>query len=248
VQSLTARFSDVVFMFNEYAGYGGKRFMTLKSHTEYVSAPVLIPAGGVELRGDLAMPEHAKGLIVFAHGSGSSRLSPRNQFVARSLYDAGLATLLIDLLAPEEEQIDRVSGHLRFNIDLLAGRLVHIIDWLIVNKDTQGLKVGLFGASTGAAAAIVAAARRDKFVSTVVSRGGRPDLAGRALFELEVPTLFIVGGADHEVLALNKKAQSQMTCVNKIAVIPGATHLFEEPGALEEVTVFARDWFAKHLC
>ena len=168
--------------------------MTLKSHTENVTTPVLIPAHGVELRGDLAMPEHAKGLIIFAHGSGSSRLSPRNQFVARSLYDAGLATLLIDLLAPEEEQIDRVSGRLRFNIDFLAERLVDIIDWLIVNKDTEGLKLGLFGASTGAAAAIVAAVRRDKFVSAVVSRGRRPDWRGGRFSSWKHPHYSLLAG------------------------------------------------------
>jgi dienelactone hydrolase len=221
--------------------------MRLDSRLPGVSSALSIPAGGVELQADLAVPERPVGLVLFAHGSGSSRLSPRNQFVARALYEAGLGTLLTDLLTDEEEQIDRVSGHLRFNIQFLADRLVSIIDWLIVQEETTGLKIGVFGASTGAAAAIVAATRRNKFVSAVVSRGGRPDLAAEALEELTSPTLLIVGGRDSDVLELNKQALALIPAAKKLVIVPGATHLFEEPGALEQVAELAQNWFVKHL-
>lgn len=221
--------------------------MRLKSSRADISSPLTIPAGGVELRGDLIMPEHATGLVLFAHGSGSSRLSPRNQFVARALNEVGLATVLTDLLTPQEEQVDQRTRHLRFDIQLLSDRLVDIIDWLVINENTEGLKIGLFGASTGAAAAIVAAARRNKFVSAVVSRGGRPDLAAEALAELEAPTLLIVGGADVDVLELNRRALAMVPGTKQLAIVSGATHLFEEPGTLEQVAIQAQTWFAKYL-
>ncbi|HEY9777822.1 MAG TPA: alpha/beta family hydrolase [Planktothrix sp.] len=221
--------------------------MAVKSQSSDISESVLIPAGTVKLRGDLAVPDKATGLVVFAHGSGSSRLSPRNRAVARSLNESGLATLLIDLLDTQEEEMDHPTRRLRLDVQLLAERMVQIIDWLVLNEETKGMKIGLFGASTGAAAAIVAAGRRDKFVSAVVSRGGRPDLAADSLKELQAPTLLIVGGADVDVLELNTKAQAQIQCANKLAVVAGATHLFPEKEALEEVTTLARDWFAKHL-
>jgi dienelactone hydrolase len=224
-----------------------RKIMAVKSQSSDISESVLIPAGTVKLRGDLAVPDKATGLVVFAHGSGSSRLSPRNRAVARSLNESGLATLLIDLLDTQEEEMDHPTRRLRLDVQLLAERMVQIIDWLVLNEETKGMKIGLFGASTGAAAAIVAAGRRDKFVSAVVSRGGRPDLAADSLKELQAPTLLIVGGADVDVLELNTKAQAQIQCANKLAVVAGATHLFPEKEALEEVTTLARDWFAKHL-
>jgi dienelactone hydrolase len=207
---------------------------------------VSIPAGRVTLAGDLTIPERAAGLVVFAHGSGSSRLSPRNRQVAAALVERGLGTLLFDLLTPEEDRIDRQAAGLRFNIELLSARLVATIDWVASEPATAELPVGLFGASTGAAAALVAAAERPALVSAVVSRGGRPDLAGPALPRVVAPTLLIVGGEDHVVLELNRRAQQQMRAETELAVIPGATHLFEEPGALEAVSELAADWFSRH--
>ncbi len=215
-----------------------------RSETERV---VWVPVGPVTLEGDLGIPEGAKGIVVFAHGSGSSRRSPRNRFVAQMLRQGGLATLLFDLLTQEEEVMDMWSGHLRFNIGLLADRLVGVTDWVVRNQDTQKLRVGYFGASTGAAAALVAAADRPGAVSAVVSRGGRPDLAGPALPHVKAPTLLIVGGADVPVITLNEEALAKLRVEKRLVIVPGATHLFEEPGALEEVARLALDWFDRYL-
>jgi pimeloyl-ACP methyl ester carboxylesterase len=209
---------------------------------------VIVAAGPVSLEGDLNAAASARGLVLFAHGSGSSRLSPRNRYVARLLNDAGLATLLVDLLSPEEEAYDvRTGGRLRFSIYFLADRLMGATDWIEQQRETRHLPLGYFGASTGAAAALVAAARRPEHVRAVVSRGGRPDLAGRDLEKVEAPTLLIVGSNDPEVLALNQAALAQMHCERELVIVPGATHLFEEPGALDEVARLARDWFLHHL-
>lgn len=208
---------------------------------------VRIRAGGVALEGNLAIPPGATGVVAFAHGSGSSRYSPRNRAVAGALREGGLATLLLDLLTAEEEAVDDETAHLRFDIDLLADRLVDATDWLGEAEETRGLPVGYFGASTGGGAALVAAARRPNVVRAVVSRGGRPDLAGAALARVRAPTLLIVGGADHVVLELNGEALERLRCEKKLEVVTGATHLFEEPGALEEVARLARDWFLRHL-
>jgi dienelactone hydrolase len=201
----------------------------------------------VTLDGDLVLPEAARGVVLFAHGSGSSRHSPRNRRVARVLNEAKLATLLIDLLTPEEEAIDLRTAHLRFDIGLLADRLVGVTDWLTQNADTRHLRVGYFGASTGAGAALVAAAERPDVVGAVVSRGGRPDLAGPALEQVRAPTLLIVGGDDLPVIELNRAALEQLRCEKRLVIVPGATHLFEEPGALDEVARLAREWFERHL-
>ena len=208
---------------------------------------VVIPSGSVTLIGTLAAPTHAHGIVLFAHGSGSSRHSPRNRSVARVLEQAGLATLLLDLLTPAEEEQDRFTAHLRFDIDLLAGRLADSTDWLARQMDTRDLGVGYFGASTGAAAALVAAAEPDRRIQAVVSRGGRPDLAGDSLRRVRAPTLLIVGGNDPEVLRLNEQARTQLGGDCRLTVIPGATHLFEEPGALEEVARLAEGWFTRQL-
>jgi putative phosphoribosyl transferase len=210
--------------------------------------PVRIPLpDGTEVHGDLALPDRGRGIVVFAHGSGSSRHSPRNRHVAVVLQQRGFATLLVDLLTTEEEEVDARTGHLRFDIDLLAGRLVHAIDWLDSQPDTRHLPVGCFGASTGAAAALVAAARRPNRVRALVSRGGRPDLAGTALSAVQVPTLLIVGGLDHLVADLNRRAAEAMTAECHLEIVPGATHLFEEPGTLERVAALAGEWFHTHL-
>jgi putative phosphoribosyl transferase len=208
---------------------------------------VRVTAGSVTLEGNLTLPEEARGIVLFAHGSGSSRLSPRNRYVARILNEAKLATLLVDLLTPEEEAVDVRTGHLRFDISLLAERLVGATDWLVQHPDTGQLRIGYFGASTGAAAALVAAAVRPDVVGAVVSRGGRPDLAGRALAHVRAPTLLIVGGHDVEVLELNRAALAQLRAEKELVIVPGATHLFEEPGALDQVARLARDWFERHL-
>lgn len=208
---------------------------------------VRIPAGRVTLEGTLGIPTAAAGMVLFAHGSGSSRFSSRNRFVARVLRDAGLGTLLLDLLSPSEEEVDEITRHHRFDIEMLADRLVVTIDWLGRQADTSDLAVGLFGASTGGGAALVAAADRPKRVGAVVSRGGRPDLAGAALAVLEAPTLLLVGGHDEVVIELNEEARARMRGTVELRVIPGATHLFEEPGALEQVAAAARDWFHEYL-
>ena len=208
---------------------------------------VRIPVGRVELEGTLGVPEDPVGAILFAHGSGSSRFSSRNRFVARVLLDAGFATLLLDLLSAEEEQVDDVTRSHRFDIDMLAERLVAALDWLNAERDTAKLPVGLFGASTGGGAALVAASARPDRVAAVVSRGGRPDLAGPALASVEAPTLLIVGGRDDIVISLNEEARAAMRAEVRLDIVPGATHLFEEPGALERVADLARDWFLAHV-
>jgi len=207
---------------------------------------VRIPAGDAMLEGDLVLREDASGIVLFAHGSGSSRHSPRNRRVAATLNQAGLGTLLLDLLTPAEERRDLVTGESRFDIGLLARRLVGAIDWLRSDV-AASLPIGLFGASTGAAAALVAAAARPDDVHAVVSRGGRPDLAASVLPRVRAPTLLIVGGSDPVVLELNKQALELLQSEKHLVVVPGATHLFEEPGALEEVARLAADWFTRHL-
>lgn len=201
----------------------------------------------VILLGNLVIPERAFGVVVFAHGSGSSRFSPRNRYVAEALRKNGLATLLIDLLTPEEEKVDVQTRHLRFDIRLLAQRVVGSVDWLTQNADTRHMNIGLFGASTGAAAALVAAAYRPEDVGAVVSRGGRPDLAGYLLDKVQAPTLLIVGERDPDVITLNRQAAEQIKAEKRIEIIASATHLFEEPGTLERVADLARDWFEQHL-
>jgi dienelactone hydrolase len=211
------------------------------------SRTVEISIDGVSLEGDLAIPEGTRGIVLFAHGSGSSRHSSRNRFVAEELRRGGLGTLLLDLLTPEEERIDMRTGQLRFDIGLLADRLIGTIRWLDSQEATRALPVGLFGASTGGGAALVAAARRADRVDAVVSRGGRPDLADQELPHVRAPTLLIVGGNDPVVIELNKRAMRQMVAEVELVIIPRATHLFEEPGALEQVAVLARNWFVQHL-
>jgi dienelactone hydrolase len=209
--------------------------------------PVSIPVDGGRLTGTLTLPPSPRGVVLFAHGSGSSRHSPRNQFVADALVAAGLGALLIDLLTPAEEAQDLRTGRLRFDIDLLARRVVAALDWLASQEETAGLPVGVFGASTGAAAALVAAAERPEQVGAVVSRGGRPDLAGEALARVRAPTLLIVGGRDPEVLALNREALHALGPEARLEIVPGATHLFGEPGALARVAQLAARWFTEHL-
>jgi len=208
---------------------------------------VQIPAGRAVLSGNLTIPENPMALVLFMHGSGSSRFSPRNQFVARTLNRAGLGTLLFDLLTPEEEALDIYTREHRFNISLLAERLVHATKWAGQQEETRDLRIGYFGSSTGGAAALVAAAELPQNVGAVVSRGGRPDLADDALPKVQAPTLLIVGGNDDIVIELNEMARDQMRCEVKLEIIPGATHLFEEVGALEHVAKLASDWFVDHL-
>jgi putative phosphoribosyl transferase len=208
---------------------------------------VRVSAGAVTLEGNLDIPDDARGIVLFAHGSGSGRFSPRNRYVAEALREANLATLLIDLLTSEEEVVDLRTRHLRFDIGLLADRLAGATDWLAQEPDTQGLRVGYFGASTGAGAALVAAAKRPEAVGAVVSRGGRPDLAGEALPRVAAPTLLIVGGEDEPVVGMNREALEQIRAEKVLEVVPGATHLFEEPGKLEEVARLAAEWFVRHL-
>jgi putative phosphoribosyl transferase len=218
--------------------------MSLHSSTAEVEIET---AGDERLGGSLAVPKEPIGVVAFAHGTGSSRFSPRNRFVADSLNASGIATLLVDLLTKEEERAERATGHLRFDIELLAQRLGGSLDWLKGNETTKEVPIGLFGASTGAAAALALAAARPEEIHAIVSRGGRPDLAGEALRSVRAPTLLIVGGADPQVLDLNRKAASVLADFAKIEVIPGASHLFEEPGALEQVARLASDWFVSFL-
>ncbi|HYZ53122.1 MAG TPA: dienelactone hydrolase family protein [Streptosporangiaceae bacterium] len=206
-----------------------------------------IPVAGVVLGADVAVPEFARGVVVFAHGSGSSRHSPRNRYVAAELQKAGLATVLADLLTPAEEERDIWTAELRFDIGLLATRVAALTDWVAADERTAGLGIGLFGASTGAAAALVAAAERPETVQAVVSRGGRPDLAGEYLRRVRQPTLLIVGGDDIVVIELNRQAMEQLAGEARLEIVPGASHLFEEPGTLEQVARLARDWFLLHL-
>ncbi len=212
-----------------------------------VRRPVQIPLDGEVLEGDLAVPTGPRGLVVFAHGSGSSRFSPRNRFVAGRLQQVKFATLLLDLLTPEEEREDQRTGRLRFDIPLLTQRVLRAVSWAAAHPELGHLRVGLFGASTGAAAALRAAAAAPDRVAAVVSRGGRPDLALEALPRVQAPTLLIVGGADEPVLRLNQQAAALLACHHRLEVIPGAGHLFEEPGALEQVAQLAADWFARYL-
>jgi dienelactone hydrolase len=218
-----------------------------KTNTE--NRYVQILSTGVRLEGIVSTPDQVRGFVVFVHGSGSSRHSPRNQYVAQTLQEGGLATLLFDLLTPYEEESDLQTRYLRFDIELLARRTAGVLEWLDLQPYAYGLKQGLFGSSTGAAAALMAAAELPEKVSAVVSRGGRPDLAGRALSQVEAPTLLIVGGNDEVVIDLNERALAKMQpgFQTKLTVIPGASHLFEEPGALEHAARLAREWFQLHL-
>jgi putative phosphoribosyl transferase len=212
-----------------------------------VHRPVLLDTSGVRLAGDLVVPAGARGVVLFAHGSGSSRHSPRNRRVATGLQEAGYGTLLLDLLTEDEERIDSRSGALRFDVWLLAGRLTEVTCWLSGPEGTGDLPVAVFGASTGAAAALITAADRPDLVGAVISRGGRPDMAGDALGRVSAPTLLIVGGADTHVLELNRAAAARLAAEHEIAVIPGATHLFPEKGALEQVVHRSVDWLARWL-
>ncbi len=208
---------------------------------------ISIPIDNIELKGILCIPNAAKGLVIFVHGSGSSRLSSRNQFVAHKLNAKNLGTLLFDLLTPEEEVIDNVTRELRFNINFLAKRLVKVTEWCRTQSQLKSLTYGYFGASTGAAAAIVAASALKHEISAIVSRGGRPDLAGATLSKIFAPTLLIIGGHDEVVIELNQQAFSQIKCLRKLEIVPGATHLFEEPGTLEEAAKLATKWFINYL-
>ncbi len=208
---------------------------------------VKIPAGAGVLEGTIAVPQGARGLVVFAHGSGSTRFSPRNRLVAERLQDAGLATLLTDLLTGPEEELDHRTGRLRFDIALLGMRVVAILDSLAKDPGTAAFAMGVFGASTGAAAALLAAAQRPRLVRAVVSRGGRPDLATQILDQVTAPTLLIVGERDEEVLSLNRTALAQLRVEKELAIVAGATHLFEEPGTLEQVADVAATWFGRYL-
>ncbi len=208
---------------------------------------VRVKIGKMILEGNLTIPKSSEAIVLFAHGSGSSRHSPRNQYVAGLLQEAGLSTLLIDLLTVAEERVDAYTMHLRFDIGLLAQRLAGATEWLVDNEGTRHLNIGYFGASTGAAAALVAATRHPDIIRAIVSRGGRPDLAGPSLPHVKAPTLLIVGGDDTPVIELNEQAREQMRTECKIVIVPGATHLFEEPGKLEEVAKLATEWFTKYL-
>ncbi len=212
-----------------------------------MESAIKIPVGNVEVEGSLFLPSGTESVVVFAHGSGSSRFSPRNQYVAKEFNKANMGTLLFDLLTPGEEEEDELTAEYRFNIPLLADRLVGTTEWLRNDPQTQKLKLGYFGASTGAAAALIAAARMPDAAAAVVSRGGRPDLADEYLSQVRAPTLLLVGGWDEEVIELNRKAIAQMTNENKLVIIPNATHLFEEPGKLEEVSKFSTEWFKRYL-
>jgi putative phosphoribosyl transferase len=209
--------------------------------------PVQVTAGPLILDGALGIPVDARGIVIFAHGSGSGRTSPRNQYVAKVLRQAGLATLLMDLLTPEEDKVDQVTAQLRFDIPRLAGRVVAAVDWAGADPRCRALPIGLFGASTGAAAALIAAADRPRHVRAVVSRGGRPDLAVTALTRVQAPTLLIVGEYDTDVVAWNREALPLLAGPRELAIVPNATHLFEEPGTMEEVARKAADWFLQHL-
>ena len=212
-----------------------------------IEAEVKIPVDNVVVGGNLTIPQNALGLVLFAHGSGSSRFSPRNKYVSKLFVNSHIGTLLFDLLTSKEEQEDEFTAEYRFNISLLATRLVGATNWLKKDSRANKLHVGYFGASTGAAAALIAAAKLAGDISTVVSRGGRPDLAEDYLPKVKAPTLLLVGGLDTEVIELNKQAMAQMTAETKLVIIPGATHLFEEPGKLEEVAKISTDWFIRYL-
>jgi dienelactone hydrolase len=221
----------------------------ISTHNHIQEHLVSVFADLVELEGNLVIPADAQGIVLFAHGSGSSRHSPRNRYVASVLQQEGLATLLLDLLTTAEEKIDLRTRQLRFDIGLLTARLVSATDWLCHNPITQRFSIGYFGASTGSAAALIAATKRPDVVRAIVSRGGRPDLAGSALTHVQAPTLFIVGGHDFPVIAMNEDALELLdqTAAKQLEIIPGATHLFEEPGALDQVSVLASQWFKRYL-
>ena len=221
--------------------------MPATTQHENASYGVGIPLYGIYLNGDLTIPPLAEGVVLFAHGSGSSRFSPRNRAVAAGLNAAGFATLLLDLLTPSEERWDATTGLLRFDVHLLARRLTVATDWLAVREETADLGIGYFGASTGAAAALIAAAHRQDAVRAIVSRGGRPDLAGAVLGKVRAPTLLIVGGDDAPVIDYNRDALGELRAVSELRIVPHASHLFEEPGALEQVIRLSRDWFRRHL-
>jgi pimeloyl-ACP methyl ester carboxylesterase len=232
------------------AGYAAKvrRIVKMTQATKMAVAEakdVRIRSGTVQLHGDLSIPAHAQGVVLFAHGSGSSRHSPRNQFVARMIREVGVGTLLFDLLTKEEEAIDKHSARLRFDIGLLAERLINATYW--IKGELDYVRVGYFGASTGASAALVAAAELGDNVGAVVSRGGRPDLAGPALSRVRAATLLIVGGLDYPVIEMNEEALTRLRCEKELKIVPGATHMFQEPGTLERVSTFAAEWFHSHL-
>jgi putative phosphoribosyl transferase len=225
----------------------GRQMRTYTTEKKILETAIRMSVDHIVLEGDLAIPPAAKGIVVFAHGSGSSRFSSRNRFVAQHLQRDGLATLLFDLLTHAEEEIDNYTMKLRFDIELLAGRLAGATDWLASQKETRDLAAGYFGASTGAAAALIAETRKPAAVHAIVSRGGRPDLAGRALGQVQAPTLLIVGGEDHQVILLNEQAMDQLNGTKKMVIVPGATHLFEEPGTLESAARLASQWFRQYL-
>jgi putative phosphoribosyl transferase len=235
------------FWYHDFSQTSDEEVVELLERARQPEGTVRVPAGHVELEGALSVPAGAAGVVLFAHGSGSSRHSPRNRHVARTLYEKGLATLLIDLLTPGEEEVDLRTRSLRFDVGLLAQRLAGATDWLRRNPQTRDLRVGYFGASTGAGAALMAAAERPEEVGAVVSRGGRPDLAGDALPLVGAPTLLIVGGEDEQVIQLNEEALARLRAEKRLEIVPGAGHLFEEPGALDEVARLAAGWFARHL-
>jgi putative phosphoribosyl transferase len=221
----------------------------MKSTMRNTEIAAEIPLSGVTLKGDLCLPADACGIVVFAHGSGSSRKSSRNRYVAQALQEARLATLLFDLLTEQEERDEQFTRHLRFDMELLATRLAQIPEWLDKQENLRRLKMGFFGASTGAGAAIMAASRLENRIAAIVSRGGRPDLAGNALAQITAPTLLLVGRNDTEVIELNRQALLRMRPgIGSISIIPGASHLFEESGTLERVAALAREWFETHLC
>jgi dienelactone hydrolase len=216
--------------------------------TEFgIAHDVVVPLGRAQLEGELIIPSGAGGVVLFAHGSGSSRHSPRNKYVARVLHESRIGTFLFDLLTREEEEEEKYTRHLRFDIGLLAERLVHATNWIAQQAEVKNMPLGYFGSSTGAAAALVAAAELGQHVAVVVSRGGRPDLAGDSLSRVKAPTLLIVGGHDEQVLSLNWHAYQELHCEKKVEIVEGATHLFEEPGALERVARLAAEWFKKRF-
>ncbi|KTD02271.1 dienelactone hydrolase family protein [Fluoribacter gormanii] len=218
----------------------------MNAYTADIQHPVTIPSKNVYLNGFLFIPEEAKGMVIFVHGSGSSRFSSRNQYVASTLNEGKYATLLFDLLTSQEDVIDNVTREFRFDIHLLASRLLDVIQWCTKEFSAYHFPIGLFGASTGGGAALVAAAQAPNFVQAIVSRGGRPDLAGNYLPKVKSPTLLIVGGDDDVVIGLNQQAMSQMSCIIQLELVPGATHLFEEPGTLQEVSNLAKKWFDQY--
>jgi putative phosphoribosyl transferase len=221
--------------------------MSQAARTQNTGLEVQIRSGAVMLPGELTVPSDARGVVLFAHGSGSSRHSPRNQFVAQTIRDAGVGTLLFDLLTKDEENVDRYTGHLRFDISLLAERLVDATTWIESESQFKNLRVGYFGSSTGGGAALVAAAQKGDSIGAVVSRGGRPDLAGNALSHVKSPTLLIVGGLDYPVIDMNRIASEQLSCKKELKIVQGASHLFEEPGTLEQVARLSAEWFQTHL-